>query len=138
MLRRPQRLAAISVAIAALASPMAHAAGESAPDAQNLMREVSQLRTELRQQQDLVLLLRSRLAEAEAAKAWVPWLVLGLAGSVVLAGWLGLRGRKPARDNSLRRGLLPPRDGTEDEVSGPATVFAPSVSVPRMMPVVPL
>lgn len=128
MLRRPQCLAAISLAAAALVSPLAQAAGESAHDTQSLMREVSQLRTELRQQQDLVLLLRSRLAEAEAAKAWMPWLVLGLGGSVVLAGWLGLRGRKPPREVEQRRGLLPPRDGVDDEPAGPATVFAPSVS----------
>lgn len=127
MLRRTQRCAAIAAAVAALVGPAAHAA-DGSPDAQGLMREVAQLRTELRQQQDLVLLLRSRLAEAEAAKAWVPWLVLGLAGSVVLVGWLGLRGRKPAREGGQRRGLLPPRDGAQDEAGGPATVFAPSVS----------
>jgi len=129
MLRRPQRLAAIAVAAIALVSPLAQAAGESSSDAQNMMRELSQLRTELRQQQDLVLLLRSRLAEAEASKAWVPWLVLGLAGSAVLAGWLALRGRKPSRELDQRRGvLLPPREGSDDEAAGPATVFAPSVS----------
>lgn len=96
-----------------------------APDQQTLMREVTQLRTELRQQQDLVLLLRSRLAEAEAGKAWVPWLVLGLGASLVLAGWLALRGRRAERPAPARHSTLPPVGGGEDDAAGPATVFAP-------------
>jgi len=128
MLRCPHRFAVLALAVAALASPAVHAAGEALPDSQTLSREVAQLRTELRQQQDLVLLLRSRLAEAEASKAWVPWLVLGLGGSMALAGWLALRGRRPARAADPRRGLLPPRDGAEEDAAGPATVFAPGVS----------
>lgn len=89
------------------------------------MREVTQLRTELRQQQDLVLLLRSRLAEAEAAKAWLPWLVLGLGGSLVLAGWLALRGRRAERPPTARNSTLPPVGMADDDAAGPATVFAP-------------
>ncbi len=53
--------------------------------------ELAQLRTQLRQQQDLVQVLRLRLADAEAASAWLPWMVLAGVGALALAGWLGLR-----------------------------------------------
>ncbi len=65
-------------------------------------RQVEQLRTELRQEQAMVGLLRQRLADAEMVNSLLPWLLLVLTGCVALAVWLALRVRRLQRDQARR------------------------------------
>lgn len=51
---------------------------------------MARLRNEVREQKDLVQVLRLRLADAEASSAWLPWVLLAGVGALALAGWLGL------------------------------------------------
>lgn len=73
--------------------------------------ELARLRADLQQQRELVLLMRHRLAEADTASAWLPWLGLGLAASTGLALWLGLqlvrgqRGTHPRREGQGHDGI---------------------------------
>ncbi len=85
--------------------------------------ELDQLRTELRQQQELVQLMRHRLANADTASAWLPWVGLGLVLSVALAGWLGLRlvGLQRAAGTGRREGR-------------PADMASPFVAAPVRRP----
>ncbi|MDT7834756.1 hypothetical protein [Aquabacterium sp. OR-4] len=74
--------------------------------------DLAQLRTEVRQQQELVQLMRHRLANADTASTWLPWVGLGLVFSLALAGWLGLRLLQLQRDGAgsqaSRRESRPP------------------------------
>lgn len=84
-------LSAVPALAAAASRAGAAIDGGAAPAATAMDAELAQLRTQLRQQQDLVQVLRLRLADAEAASAWLPWTVLTGVGALALAGWLGLR-----------------------------------------------
>lgn len=54
----------------------------------------------LRQQQRELVDLRLRLASAESAAGWLPWLFLGLVGMVGVAVWQGLRVRRLKHEKS--------------------------------------
>lgn len=77
--------------------------------------ETERLRAELRQQRELVQLLRQRHGDAESASVWLPWVGLGLVLSLGLAGWLGLRLLQVQRSAGAAHGG-PPR-GAMDGVS---------------------
>ncbi len=59
--------------------------------------QVRQLLGDAQRQQLQLALLRQRLAAAESASAWVPFLLLGALALVVLAVWLALRGQRLQR-----------------------------------------
>ena len=59
--------------------------------------QVRQLLGDVQRQQLQLALLRQRLAAAESASAWVPFLVLGAVALVALTVWLGLRGQRLQR-----------------------------------------
>ena len=59
--------------------------------------QVRQLLGDAQRQQLQLTLLRQRLAAAESASAWVPFLLLGALALVVLAVWLALRGQRLQR-----------------------------------------
>ena len=59
--------------------------------------QVRQLLGDAQRQQLQLVLLRQRLAAAESASAWVPFLLLGALVLVVLAVWLALRGQRLQR-----------------------------------------
>jgi hypothetical protein len=65
---------------------------------QALEKQVQQMLGEARRQQEQLLQIRRRLVDAEAANAWLPWLVLGLMATGALASWLGLRVRRLRRE----------------------------------------
>lgn len=94
-------------------------------------RELTLLRAEVRNQQEMVGLLRQRLSEAEATNALVPWLslaVLGLAGGVILVWRRGRRGLPTppaaAASSSRSRRRRSGRPDDFEDSTGPATVFA--------------
>lgn len=59
-----------------------------------LEQQVQVVLAEARRQQEQAAQMRERLAVAESASAWLPWLVLGLVFTGGLAVWLGLRVRR--------------------------------------------
>lgn len=79
---------ASAAAAAALAASAASAAGSRM---QALEEQLAALRAEGTLQREQMQLLRQRLAQADTARAWMPWLLAVLAGSVGLALWLGWR-----------------------------------------------
>ena len=81
--------AAADAVPAAPVAAVAQADATAMPDAQ-LARALDDLR---RQQRDLID-LRLRLASAESAAGWLPWLFLGLVGLAGVAVWLSLRVRR--------------------------------------------
>lgn len=116
-----------------VAPPAEPAAGGAAAD-QTLAtaRELTLLRAEVRNQQEMVGLLRQRLTESEATNALVPWLslaVLALAGAALLVwrrGRVGSAGKVPVAAAPAARGKRR-RSGQGDDFedsTGPATVFA--------------
>ncbi len=70
-------------------------------------RQHEQLRTELKQQEDLVSLLRQRQAEAETAQILLPWLLLLLLASLAFSVWLVFRLRKLQRSVRVQRRSAP-------------------------------
>ena len=87
-------LAAAPVWSQAPADP--RAADPAPADASNdeiraLDKQVQMILTEARRQQEQLAVQRQRLAVAEAANAWLPWLTLGLVVLAALAAGLGLR-----------------------------------------------
>ena len=94
-----------------------------------------------RQQRELVD-LRLRLAAAESATGWLPWLFLGLLGLGGLAVWLGLRLRRLQRDQSrrawaaaeaeLHATLMP--DGPASGAAPLLSADAPLLSAPALRP----
>lgn len=94
---------AVPVRAQAPATPVAASAAAAPATVPPAATELDQLRTELRQQQELVQLMRHRLANADTASTWLPWVGLGLVLSVALAGWLGLRLAQLQRASGGRR-----------------------------------
>jgi len=67
------------------------AAGASTDEIRALDKQVQIILAEARRQQEQLAVQRQRLAAAEAANGWLPWLVLGLVALAALAAGLGLR-----------------------------------------------
>lgn len=65
---------------------------------ETLDQQVQMVLAEARRQQEQAAQMRERLAAAESASAWLPWLVLGLVSTGGLAVWLGLRVRRLQRE----------------------------------------
>ncbi|OGB07225.1 MAG: hypothetical protein A3E25_05180 [Burkholderiales bacterium RIFCSPHIGHO2_12_FULL_69_20] len=82
-----------------------------------LEQQVQVVLAEARRQQEQAAQMRERLAAAEAASAWLPWLVLGLVLIGGLAVWMSLRvrrlqqaqqrGQRQAVDTDSRSALVP-------------------------------
>lgn len=64
----------------------------------SLEQQVQQALTEARRQQDQLAQLRQRLVAAEAANAWLHWLLLCLGASSAMVCWLTLRVRRLQRE----------------------------------------
>lgn len=96
----------------------------------SLAREMTMLRAEVRNQQEMVGLLRQRLRESESTNSLVPLLALALLVSIGLMLMLWWRARQPGQaDDELpsrhrSRGRRRSRESTDaDDPAGPATVF---------------
>jgi len=72
-------------------SPLPTPGASAADDIGALDRQVQVILAEARRQQAQLAEQRQRLAAAEAANAWLPWMGLALVGLAVLSGVLGLR-----------------------------------------------
>jgi len=73
-------------------APERAATGQArADDIRALDQQVQTVLAEARRQQELLAVQRERLAQAEAATAWLPWLSVAVIGLAGLAGWLGWR-----------------------------------------------
>lgn len=83
-------------------------------------QQVKQVLAEAQRQQDQLLQLRQRLAAAESANMWLPWLLLGWVVIGGLSLWLAMRLRRLQRDLQAR-----PSDGARPDplhgTAGPAT-----------------
>lgn len=88
--------------------------------------QFDQLRTELKQQEDLVSQLRQRQAEAETAQALLPWLLLLLVGSLALSAWLVFRLRKLQRTARAQKRSAPS--------TGPASSLPMPLPTDRRVP----
>lgn len=99
------------------AAVMQAAPGASEP-APAQRAEMARMQAELQQQRELVLLMRHRMAEADSARAWLPWLGLGLAVSTSLALWLGVRLLRG------RRRTDPPHEGPSSHADAMAFAVA--------------
>jgi len=116
-----------------VSAPAEPAAGAAATD-QTLAtaRELTLLRAEVRNQQEMVGLLRQRLAESESTNALVPWLSLGILALAGVALLVWRRGRSdgaqkaPVAAAPAARGKRRRSGHGEDfeDSTGPATVFA--------------
>ena len=104
----PQRLPLVALpapgAVAlGVQAALADAANQAATEQIRLLeQQVQQVLTEARRQQDRLAQLRQRLSSAETANAWLPWLLLGMVASGLLAAWLGLRVRRLQREREQR------------------------------------
>jgi len=98
---------------------VAQAAAQVAGDQiKALEQQVLQALAEARRQQDQLGQLQHRLAAAESANRWLPWLLLGLVGAGALALWLALRVRRLLREQARQAWATGP--GGEAEAA-PAT-----------------
>jgi len=86
----------VQAAVADLASQLA------GDQIKALEQQVQQVLAEARRQQDQVGQLRQRLAAAESASGWLPWLLLGGMAVGALAIWLALRVRRLQRELDRR------------------------------------
>ncbi|OYU75357.1 MAG: hypothetical protein CFE45_32915, partial [Burkholderiales bacterium PBB5] len=92
-------------------------------------QQVRQVLAEAQRQQDQLQQLRQRLAAAESANQWVPWLLLGLVVIGALSLWLALRLRHLQRLPSDRL----PDGGRSEQSFGPAGPATEAGAV-RVMP----
>lgn len=94
--------AAARVAVSPVQPSLADSSAQLASNQiKTLEQQVEVVLAEARRQQEQVAQMRERLAVAESASAWLPWLVLGLVFTGGVAVWLGLRVRRLQRE--LRR-----------------------------------
>ena len=114
----------------ALADPRA---GDPAPaetssdDIRALGKQVQIILTEARRQQEQMAVQRQRLAAAEAANAWLPWLILGMVVLAALAAGLGLRlwrlqrqiARSPAHADAVQPALPAAPAGVAQDDAAP-------------------
>lgn len=112
-------LAAASLASTGLQAVVAQAAAQVAGDQiKALEQQVLQALAEARRQQDQLGQLQHRLAAAESANRWLPWLLLGLVGAGALALWLALRVRRLLREQARQAWATGPGGQAE---AAPAT-----------------
>lgn len=97
---------------------------EAAADIRLLEQQVQLVLGEARRQQEQMAVMRQRLAAAEAANAWLPWLVLGLMGTGTATALLGLRLWRLRRQQPVSA-VVPGQPSLAASASTASAVLAP-------------
>ena len=92
-------------------------------------QQVRQVLAEAQRQQDQLLQLRQRLAAAESANHWMPWLLLGVVFGLGMSLWLALRLKRLQRALDAR-----PPEASRPEQSLAAAGPTTESGAARMMP----
>lgn len=111
--------AAVRVTVSPVPAGLGDAATQLASNQiKTLEQQVQVVMAEARRQQDQVAQMRERLAAAESASAWLPWLLLGLVLTGGLAVWLGLRVRRLQHEQQRKQRQTVDTDSRAALVSG--------------------
>lgn len=117
--------AAVRVAVSPAPPGMGDAAAQLAGNQiKTLEQQVQVVLAEARRQQEQAAQMRERLAAAESASAWLPWLVLGLVLSGGVAAWLGWRLLRLQREQQRRKAQAVDTDSRAVLMSGGAAAAA--------------